>query len=745
MIRGLAAFMLVLGWAVAAVAGPVTLTTGDHPGFTRLVLQFGSTVNWQMGRTVDGYELRLPDARVQYDLSRAFDQIGKNRLAAIWADPTTGALHVGVACACFAMPFEFRPGIVVIDLRDGTPPKRSSFELPLDGGTAAALSARSPVRPKPRPGLGPGGPQPVYDWQAFATMPLQPPPAMTPLPLPESVRNTETGPAVDQNLESLRLSLIQQMGKGAAQGIVDMAKPAKPVDPADHTEPSVRLRLGPTPDIVVRQKGEAHRPLTAEGADCIADDRLDIFNWANDRPVAVQMGPAFANLTGEFDRVDPEAVKRAVRFDLNLSFGAEARAMLRAFRGDQPDAAIWESMARIMDGQADAAPAFTGMTSCATAAALWAALADPLPREVDMIGKAAILRGFSALPGHLRRHLGPALVNRFLKSKDLVTATALRDAILRSPGDPGPEVELLQAAMDAYGGDTSAADARLNLLAGQSGPVTAEALVTLVEQRAALAQDVTLDQVQALAAFLKERRGGPEEPRFQRALILAEAASGDFDKAFADAPGYPDTIPVLWQILAKAGPESALLSVATLPGDSAPPAGAKGSAAEIARRMMGLGMADQANVWLQFSGAADPLLAATIALAQRNPQRAIQVLDGFGTPAAATLRAMAQEAAGQDKEAGLTYAAIGKQDEVWRAAGRAHDWEKLASGGPDPWKTAAATVMPAQTAVAPAAGQTPPLAGPLAQGRDLLAQSAATRDALTALLDAVKIPPPPSQ
>ena len=145
--------MVMVPWQ--ALAAPVQVSTGEHPGFTRLVLQYDAPVNWVIGRTPDGYELRLPEATAQYDLSRAFDQIGRTRLAAIWADPETGALHVGVGCACYAMPFEFRPGIVVIDLKDGAPPKGSSFEQPLDGSVAGQLAPRPVIRPKPRPGGSP--------------------------------------------------------------------------------------------------------------------------------------------------------------------------------------------------------------------------------------------------------------------------------------------------------------------------------------------------------------------------------------------------------------------------------------------------------------------------------------------------------------------------------------------------------------------------------------------------------------
>ena len=130
--------MLALCWGGLANAGPVAVTSGEHDGFTRLVFDFGAPVEWQVGRSADGYEVAITGATPAYDLRGIFQLIGRSRLAAIWPDPQTGNLRIGIACACHALPFEFRPGIVVIDLRDGPPPRGSSFELSLAGGTAPA-------------------------------------------------------------------------------------------------------------------------------------------------------------------------------------------------------------------------------------------------------------------------------------------------------------------------------------------------------------------------------------------------------------------------------------------------------------------------------------------------------------------------------------------------------------------------------------------------------------------------------
>ena len=245
--------------------------------------------------------------------------------------------------------------------------------------------------------------------------------------------------------------------------------------------------------------------------------------------MADQIGPVREGLTLEFDKPDPDAVTRAVRFQLFLGFGAEARVLIRAFPDDLPDKAIWNSMARILDAEPDPTPAFAGMQDCDTTAALWAMLADTAALPHDDVGKSAVLRSFSALPPHLRRLLGPKLVDRFLAAEDMSTATALRDAVLRAPGDSSPEVTLMQAAMSRAAGKPAQAEAQLEPLASGSGPASADALVALIEQRVTLGQSVDFAQVQVLEELLKERKGGVQAAKVQHALVLARAASGDFD------------------------------------------------------------------------------------------------------------------------------------------------------------------------------------------------------------------------
>ena len=186
------------------LAQDVTVTSGEHDTFTRIALDFGQVIDWQMGRTPDGYALRVAGQKPKYDLSAVYKLIGKDRIAALWVDPANGDLHLGIGCGCFAMPFAFRPSIVVIDIKNGKPPKGSAFEVDLPGASTKLVG----VPPDPEPSG-----RPAYDWvgarltETDAKAPVQPDVPAAPLP-------------VDAGLEPLRKALLEEMSRGAATGLI---------------------------------------------------------------------------------------------------------------------------------------------------------------------------------------------------------------------------------------------------------------------------------------------------------------------------------------------------------------------------------------------------------------------------------------------------------------------------------------------------------------------------------------------
>lgn len=745
--RLIVAAALWLAAEAASAQTTVTVQSGEHNGFTRLALNFGSPMNWEITRSVDGYVLSVEPQSLRYDLSRVYQRIGRERLSAVWADPEEGTLQLSVACACHALPFEYRPGILVIDLRDGPPPAGSSFELGANGQPMPILAQRAPLRPRERPTRsepyavgGAGG----YDWIALATgAPMSPRPEATTTPPPAPFREDDVIALSSEGMADLRRALLYDLARGAADGVVDLAL-IPPVNSSlateGHRQVETRQADSLSEMIAVATEDRRADGMTAEGSRCIGDDRLDISAWGDPRPVAEALGPLTARLYGEFDRVDVEAAGRAIRYLLSLGFGAEATGMIGALGMPEPETRVWASMARSLDGETDEDGAFSGMAACDTAAALWSVLALPeVPQDMP-VNTSAVLRAFSDLPPHLRRHLGMALSDRMLSRGDTATVRQVLKAMERIPGEPAPGTMLVDAGLDAATGEALDLDA-LSRLRAKTGPEGARATIALI--RASLDADQAVDQalIAEAEARLTEFAAMPEAPMLQQALAEALASQGDFASAFAlTPPQSAESIPV-WAILARKGDLAAVLERAVLSSPTGRPALPPAVRQALARRLVEAGFAESALMWtgaVTAGGQAlpatlepsDRLLSAEAELLRRNPLGALRQLEGMEGPQEDALRLRALVAL-EDERAESLAVVLGDDTTVATLARHTGDWNTVAEVGPELWGKAAIHSGPVKRGEAP----------PLAQSRALLAESAAARADIEALLNATALEP----
>ena len=762
MLRALLAVWLCLASVTGARAERVAVQSGEHDGFTRLVLDFAAPVGWQMTRTESGYRLALTRPDLRFDLSDVFRRVPRDRLASVWADPDTGALMLGIGCACHAFPFELRPDVLVIDLRDGPAPPGSSFERGVDGQVMPPVAARSATRPRLRPptitgAVAQGPALPGYDWlklldpetEPVAAMPMGPPQSAAaaeadqPIPDPhggETPGNAPNDPhatLAPQADDALRDALLRQISNGAARGAVDLAAdmPGQnaPNGPPDDN-PLPQIRIGGDAGVDPAAGDRPAHALTAEGNRCLPDAAVDVGSWGPGAPVAETIAARTAALYGEFDRVDPVAAETAVKYLLHLGFGAEARVLIETLPLEAADAPLWSALATVVDGDLARGSPLAGMEVCDAPVALWAVLARPDLTAGDRVQTDAILRAFSALPPHLRRHLGPILAGRFLARGDADTVRAIRDAILRPGGDPGPAVRLLEAelhAAEGHGPDTKA----LIALQSAPGPTAADATVAAVLAIVAEGGTVDIGMLTATEALLREYRGAAGEAALRHAVALAQATQGDFDAGFALLPEGDAGRTDLWTLLAERGTEAAVLAHALRGGVAQVPMVPRGTAHRMARRLIDLGFPDAALDWLNAGTspegevrAAHLLLTAEAELRRRDARTAIRLLATSEGPEAAALRneALLQLATPEPLQ---RVQADGSAPEVLRqrAARLAHDWARVAEDGPEVWRNAAALV-----AAPPAMADTTPLA----RAQALLAQSVQARAALQGLIAA---------
>ncbi len=848
--RLLAVVLLIGALGSDAVAEPVRVRSGEHPGFTRVVLQFARPTAWTIGRTGQGYGLRLGRSDVALDLAGAFDLIPRTRITAMSTGPGDTALLIATDCDCHIEAFEDRPGLVVIDLLDGPPSPLSRFETALNGPAGPAAPTRAAAAlladTEPAPGgllalfwkrtLDPPAPTPAplqptqdpVEARAVespvpepARQSLRPAGALTPdlrlldqalakaalvpaalvpaaprqldgvVPQPGTAAADVPDPTfqlhpTSTRIDTARSALLQELSRAASQGLVDVVQAEQPTLQTDPPEPDPAAAR-PEPPLVANDHvtimaetsidrdallEPASRSVTPDGIACIADAALALPDWGDARPATEQIAERRQALLGEFDAASAASVAAMARLYLFLGFGAEAGETLRAFPVEVPNSDLLAIMGTIIDDGTPDPGRLAAMTDCDGTAALWAVLATPHLVPGQAVDTKSVIRNFSALPLHLRRLLGPRLSNRFLSVGDEATARTIQGAVTRAAGDPGAEARVVDARLDLSQDDKAAAKARLAHVVAEDGPASPEALILLIETQ--IEQGMTVDKatVDTAAAMAFEHRGTALGSQLARIEVLATAASGHFDGAFAtlavQTNAGPEAMPTeldenLFALLAGKADDATYLRHMFGATDRLIGADlSRGLRQALAGRMVNLGFPDQARAVLAAvpsPKAADRLLLARIALADRDPGAALRSIEGMAAPEAELIRAEALSALGYDAVASGAFAAAGEPAKAASASWRAGDLATAGALGTPEQRAAIGAVAPGLVPVlAPAAGHgagrsaddlavdpaeptTAEALGPLARNRALLAESEATRASLEQLLTA--FPPAP--
>jgi hypothetical protein len=710
------ALLVLLATLLPASAETARVLSGEHGDFTRLVIELPTADSWTLGRTEDGYAFAANGkAQPDYDLDRIWQRIDRNRLTSLARDSGTGALVLALGCDCHVFPFEYQPGIVVLDIKPGPAPAASAFEAAFSMPGAAAPSDKETQ------------PERTYDWRNAAGNGVPRPVTTLPLPL-------ETGSV---SLKPLRDELLEQIAQGAANGIVDMQLPGKPQEVASSelSTPWLNIHIGESPGIIVTEPN-ALVPGEKANAVCAPTEVLNLGDWADGRLPHDLLVEARNGLFGEFDAPNEPAVLHSVQLLLYLGFGAEAGQTADLLGSDAANdrLPLYRSMARLVDGDSDPQTPFAAMLECDGPAALWAALAhDRLPVGPEVNGD-AIVQAFQALPSHLRRHLGPALAEKFLERNDSEAARIIRDAIERSPDADPAAVALLEAKADLHNGDTEAAIEHAEAAVALDGD-QADNLIALVETHFRKMKPLDPGVAEALMAVQGENEGTERGPAIHRAIVLALALSDQTEAAFMQGGLSGGVEADLWRVVHDRAADDDFLRHAVLAPDAQPPGVDSDVKLATARRLLALGFSDAALTWLGPVALTDApelrLLAAQAETASGNATTASELLTGLQGPEAETLRAKALEQLGDLTAASAALVSAGETEaaarlDLWRG-----DWDALKSVAPDAWLTAAEYAKPAPVDVA---------SGLLGRGNKTIDASLASRSAIEALLATVPSP-----
>ena len=727
--------------ATGALARPVPIRTGEHADFTRVVLTIPTGADWQLGRDPAGYVLRLPVTE-GYDTDSFYDLIPSDRIAAVSQIRDKGLLQMAVACACNVDAFLYRPDILVIDVRDGSPAADSPFEAVLDVSDPTFVGQRNPAFAVPRNPVLPIILPPPDAVQAVSD-PVPAIAASASGQIPEAVAPRLS--SLDEDLAELEQAVTQSLARGLSQGLLDTGQSRDGAAPM--LGQALRDELGANgaqaPGIMaltsVDQNAIPPDPVvssTQSGRSCLPSDYFDVASWGDDRPFQIQIAEARARLTQEFDRTEESAVIDLARRFVFFGFGREAVQVLDLDGVSSQERRYLIALAAIVDGDPLEPGLFDQQVSCPTPAALWAVLAR---REGSMdadVDRASVMRSFHALPLALQAHLAPQLAERLIAIGDTYGASQAL-AVTRADPDRPVAAELAETALIHAMGAPEQAVAELAEIASSDPRMTAEAMTEFLRgavktkipvreedfiladalrfenAQMPVAGDLAEAQVRALLAA--DRFTAARELMLEERAAIGEDRLGALTEEYVtqSTEGMSDAAFLSFAFGSLPGPVSNLTEI------------------KLAQRLLDLGFPDRAAAVLsgEKNDEERQYLRAQIALENGDSKAAIAALQGATADRAQALRRVAQDLAFADALVPDMSATVATTESLWRRGA----WGDLAQSD-DPLLQAASSAV-LDTEVAGLAVDTP-----LASGRALLDRSAQSRAVLDDLLARFTIP-----
>lgn len=505
MIRRGTILALTLLAASMATAQGITVQSGDHDGFTRLVARVGADREWQVAGA--GRDLRIaftPDTP-EFDLSRVYDLISRDRLAQI---EHADGLVLSLACDCEVSVTRYRDSYAVIDIADppaAPPDPEPAVELPLFTGRADL-----PQRPGP----------------AFPTPPEAPEPA---------------DPPAGFAMEEASGLLAEQLARATAAGLLDPAQgqplsvgdplpstgTAPPTDPAPPVAETPQQPTPPPPinatnayDLNIAATSD--RLTVSAATACLAPPARAIADWPGGMRFLNGLGRLRANAFDERGRLNEDRAIELAELYLANGFGAEAAFWLGEM---QSPPAFHVAMAQFIDHRTEGVfGTFADHDLCPEPLLLWLFLSDPSAEPLERT-TAAILAQYFELPTVLRDMLGPDLARAFVRADRAGAALEVRAVLVRGGRLSAQDLGFLD--LDLPGTPTPPARATTPANAGtaRAEPALSHRLLTQIRSRGA----VDPADLMAADALVLETDPALTQGGLRHAAALGHAITGDIE------------------------------------------------------------------------------------------------------------------------------------------------------------------------------------------------------------------------
>jgi len=494
-------------WTQAGLTQTVRVQSGEHEGFSRLVLPIGTDRSWTLDQDGNEWSLGFSPSVTAFDLDRVYQLIPRDRLAAITED---GGLRLSIGCACSVTAFRHQARFLVIDIADAPDATEPDGQDVMPAGTASPLLPLAQILNRPQITLDTGGAAP------------------------------DLGGTDPTRLMEAAAIMSEQLARAAAAGLLE----ASTGQPLSHATPVRRTdailvegdRATGPPEIIPALPLPIRAETAfdaAQHADQGAEPQrtsvacqghsLPIAEWAHGIGFEQEIGTLRAALYDGRDVLRPDGVLQLARYYLYHGFGAEAAFWLNQL-SDPPPSLL--AISHILDHRPGAAFATTGNTAqCSAAEVLWRVLGQGEMPDLSDEQLGALQQSYAALPPGLRDQVGSDLAGWLQENGHAAAARNIRDIMLRG-GRVSDDAQLLLDLSLGIGAPNTAQDA-LSAILYHNRTDAPSALAHLLTVGDLSASD---DLIEAAEATLRETGLDTAPEGLWHQLIMAYAAAGDIER-----------------------------------------------------------------------------------------------------------------------------------------------------------------------------------------------------------------------
>ncbi|WP_281858787.1 hypothetical protein [Litoreibacter halocynthiae] len=473
-------FLLGILYCGSVWAKPAVVKSGEHDGFSRLVLYTGKAQTWSQSRSANSISVTIGGWTSGFDTSDVFRMIPPDRIARV--ESTNSSLNIVLDCNC---PIDIqtvdRVGLLV-----------DVFDEPVSLTTEA----------KPAPA--------TYYW-----------------PDPEEfIRQRENTSAVS----ALRKNLSERIGKATTQQLLtpiptklpkSEALPAPTGAKLLPEPPANRIRTTSAFDRAARREHVS----TATKPECPPERLGDIENWGTEFSFSDQISDARNSLVGEFDELDQAEALRLTKLYLYFAMGAEALATIDTLGLTGEQVQFLRPLAKILDGGNTANfPTKLPSNGCDGMLAVWAAISSSDDLKIAEPQAKVITESFNRLPHHLKSALGPYLMVRLHQDGQEIAVSVLRNSLARHHPD-------LEADAPVQGDLESLSVKDLMVVVEKSNSETPQALVLMLQQSIEKGLAVEPPMAEIARSFVVQQSGDKSSKDLTMLLAQNSVLRGDYADA----------------------------------------------------------------------------------------------------------------------------------------------------------------------------------------------------------------------